>query len=308
MSMAATNQRSGEDIQVLEPFLAEHYERAKCWQFGLSAQQFVAILEEIAGKTVPAAATSSQRKELYAKLHLEDLVLARACAAGNEQAWEVFMLRFRGKLYDVAGFITKEGSSARELADSVYAELYGTRTRDGERVSKLMSYTGRGTLEGWLRTVLAQEFVNVYRKQRRLISLDEESEDGTQFAAPIQDSSAFADSRLETAIHDELRSLDVQDRFILASYFLDQRTLAEIGRALRMHESTISRKVEKLTRSLRKQIIKHLVRTGMDRAEAEDTLGADVRDLVVDVRASLAQDSVETSFSEKAAKAQEGGS
>ena len=72
------------------------------------------------------------------------------------------MARYREKLYDIAGYIAKESSAARELADSLYADLYGTTTRDGQRISKLASYTGRGSLEGWLRTVMAQEFVNRY--------------------------------------------------------------------------------------------------------------------------------------------------
>ena len=84
-------------------------------------------------------------------------------------------------------YIAKESSAARELADSLYADLYGTTTRDGQRISKLASYTGRGSLEGWLRTVMAQEFVNRFRRQRRLVSLDEESEDGAQFAATDSD-------------------------------------------------------------------------------------------------------------------------
>ena len=43
------------------------------------------------------------------------------------------------------------------VADSLYGDLYGTTTRDGQRISKLASYTGRGSLEGWLRTVVTAE-------------------------------------------------------------------------------------------------------------------------------------------------------
>ena len=55
------------------------------------------------------------------------------------------------------------------------------------RVSKLNSYSGRGSLEGWLRTVLAQEWVNSFRSQRRIASLDEQMEAGAQFVmtAPL---------------------------------------------------------------------------------------------------------------------------
>ena len=117
-----------------------------------------------------------------------------------------------------------------------------------------------------------------------------------------------ADSRLEKAVDEALRSVSAEDRFVLASYFLDGRTLAQIARALSVHESTISRKVEKLTKVIRKQILKSLARQGMSRRQAEEALAADVRDLAVDIRASLAQDSVPPPFSEERAKAGEGGS
>jgi len=285
--------------------LGDLYRKSKASEFGLAPEQFAATLDEIASKC-GVATSLKQKQEFCSRLFVEDLVLARMCAAGNERAWEVFMLRFREKLYDVARQITREESAGRELADSVYADLYGTRTREGERVCKLNSYSGRGSLEGWLRTVLAQEYVNRYRRQRRLVSLDEESEEGTQHAAPIAEVAAPLDWRLETATDDALRSLPAEDRFVLASYFLDQRTLAQIARALSVHESTISRKIEKLTKELRKQILKNLMRQGMSRRQGEEAMSADVRDVGVNIRASLTQDTVVAAFSEKGAKAGEG--
>ena len=288
--------------------VAELYSNSRAAEFGLSAEQFVGILEEVAAKNLPAG-SPVQKQEFFRRLHTEDLVLARMCAAGNEHAWEAFMLRFREKLYDVARQITREDSAGRELADSLYADLFGTRTRDGERITKLSSYSGRGSLDGWLRTVLAQEYVNTYRRQRKLVSLDEESEDGAQFAScATNDSSAHPDRKLESATDLALRSLSSEDRFVLASYFLDRRTLAQIARALLVHESTISRKVEKLIKVIRKQILKSLASQGMSRRQAEEALAVDVRDLTLDIRASLAQDSVASAFSKKEAKASEGGS
>src|SRR5262249_53972796 len=147
-----------------------------------------------------------------------------------------------------------------------------------------------------------------YRKQRRLVSLDEESEEGTQYAAPSTGPVIPLDTRLERATDDALRALSAEDRFVLASYFLDERTLAQIARALSVHESTISRKIEKLTKEIRRQIMKNLARQGMSRRQAEEALTADVRDVTLNIRASLAQDSVMATFSEKGAKAGEGGS
>jgi len=287
----------------LAGLLNDLYAKSKAADFGVSPETFQRILQEITVKYLPAGAASNQVRVLCESLRIEELALARGCAAGNEHAWDTFLARYRVKLYDIAGYITKESAAARELADSIYGDLYGTTTRDGERVSKLASYTGRGSLEGWLRTVMAQEFVNRYRRQRRLVSLDEESEEGTQFAAATSEPQALVDSRLEAATDDALAELSPEDRFVLASYFLDSRTLAEIARTLGVHESTISRKLDKLAKLLRKRILTGLTRCGMSRRQAEEAMEVDVRDLGLNVRSRLLQERGPTTFPSKKAEA-----
>lgn len=290
----------------VESVMAELYMKSGAEALGLGREQFAAILLEIAAKYLPTGASPRAVAEFCAGLRVEELALARACAAGQERAWEVFLSRYREKLYDIAGYIAKEDSAARELADSLYADLYGTTTRDGQRVSKLASYTGRGSLEGWLRTVLAQEYVNRYRKRRRLVSLDEESEEGTQFVAADPKPVVAVDARVEQATDEVLGALSAEDRFVLSSYYLDDRTLAQIARTLEVHESTISRKLDKLAKSLRKQILAALGRKGMSRRQAEEALQVDVRELRLNIRERLAQETVPPAFPEKKAEARTG--
>ncbi len=291
----------GTRHRALEPGVVQFWEKSKAGDFGITAQDFSTILRDIAKKSLPENKPEDVRA-FYESLRLEELALARGCAAGNDHAWEVFTGRYREKLYDIAGFIAKESESARELADSLYTDLYGTKTRDGERISKLSSYTGRGSLEGWLRTVMAQEYVNRYRRQRRLVSLDEEREEGTQFAAPQAEHVETADLRMVAAVDEALSSLPAGDRFVLASYYLDQRTLAQIAKTLSVHESTISRKLDKLAKSLRKQILASLIARGMSRRQAEESLDVDVRDIEMNIRASLTQESKAGAFSKKKEK------
>jgi RNA polymerase sigma-70 factor (ECF subfamily) len=299
--------QSGVDLSVgLDSAVTEIYEKSKAEEFGLTRLQFDGVLAEIARKYLPADAAHEDLRELYASLKVEELALARACASGHEHAWEVFLTRYREKLYDIAGYITKESSTARELADSIYAELYGTATRDGQRSSKLASYTGRGSLEGWLRTVMVQEHVNRYRRQRRLVSLDEETEEGVQFATPESEPAIAVDPRVEAAVDEVLSALPAEDRFVLASYFLDERTLADIARTLEVHESTISRKVDKLAKLLRKQILAALGRRGMSRRQAQEAIDVDVRDLRVNIRSRLAQETGTPAFSKKKVEAPAG--
>jgi RNA polymerase sigma-70 factor (ECF subfamily) len=279
--------------------LAELQAKSGCEKIGLSGESLAAVLCDVAAKYLPAGATQTEVETFLLTLRIEELALARACAAGHNAAWEIFLTRYREKLYQSALRIAREDSAARDLADTLYAELYGTGTREGERVSKLASFTGRGSLEGWLRTVLAQEFVNRYRRTKRLVSLDEEGEEGSQFAAPEPEPVPSPDARLESATDAALAALSSDERLVLAAYFLDGRTLAEIAGLLGVHESTISRKVDKLAKSLRKKILATMMQRGMARRQAEEALEVDVRDLRVDIRRSLAQESPPATFSPK---------
>jgi RNA polymerase sigma-70 factor (ECF subfamily) len=286
---------------VVDELLADLHAKGGCEKIGLSREAFAAILCDIGSKHATAATSESEIRTFFLSLRIDELALARACAAGNNSAWEIFLTRFREKLYLSALRIAREDSAARELADTLYADLYGTSTREGQRVSKLSSYSGRGSLEGWLRTVVAQEYVNRYRRTKRLVSLDEESEEGVQFRAPEPEPVAEPGSAqgVAQATDEALAALSAEDRTVLSAYYLDGRTLAEIARMLGVHESTISRKIDKLAKSLRKQIVAGLIRGGMSRRQAEEALEVDVRDLQVDIRRSLAQESPLPAFSEK---------
>src|SRR5580692_5023067 len=291
---------------IVESLLSELHAKSECGKIGLARDNFATILCEVAAKHTSAATTEQEIRTFLLGLRVDELALARACAAGSNSAWEIFLTRYREKLYLSALRVAREDSAARELADTLYADLYGTNTRDGQRVSKLASYTGRGSLEGWLRTVLAQEYVNRYRRTKRLVSLDEESEEGVQFQAPDPEPAVSADPRLASATDEALADLSGEDRMILSAYFLDGRTLAEIARMLGVHESTISRKLDKLAKSVRKQILAGLSRRGLTRRQAEEALQVDVRDLQMDIRRSLAQESPARTFSEKKVEATAG--
>lgn len=259
-------------------------------KFGLSPQAFAGILKEVAAKYLPATASPPEVSDFLTHLRVEELAMARGCALGSETAWEIFLTRYREKLYNAAHSLLPGDANARELADSLYADLYGTRTSDDRRISKLNSFTGRGSLEGWLRAVLAQEYVNRFRRQQRSVSLEEQEEAGVQFKAEAADPTQAIDARLREATDQALGSLAAEDKFILASYYLDGRRLAEIARMLGVHESTISRKVEKITAATRKAILSGLMKRGMSRKEAEQTMEVEVTELSLDVRRRLMQE------------------
>src|SRR4029450_9175276 len=66
------------------------------------------------------------------------------------------------------------GGGPRDLADSLYGELFGLRERAGERQSLFRYFHGRSSLITWLRAVLSQRHVDRLRSHRREEALPEE--------------------------------------------------------------------------------------------------------------------------------------
>jgi RNA polymerase sigma-70 factor len=266
----------------LHRFLAQYtrligalHEEAKCARWGLPPETFAEGLRRSAEKRFDGAQPPDPGEvEAYLKsLHHEDLALACACSEGIEKAWEFFIAHFRQDLRNAASAMLRgsgrpDDARAEELADSVYAELYGVRTSaDGRRKSLFVYFHGRSKLSTWLRAVLAQKQVDVFRTSGRTVSLETETEGeapceftdraGSVRADPDPDRERYL-GRFDRALSAGLASLTARERMLLACYYVDQLTLAEIGRMLREHESTVSRQLERMRRTLREHVTQAL--------------------------------------------------
>jgi RNA polymerase sigma-70 factor (ECF subfamily) len=249
-----------------------------------------------------APGTAAGPKEIGAfwrALQLRDLALAHACALGREAAWQQFIARFREPLTAAAIRITGSAGAGQELADSLYAELFGLTERGEPRRSPLAYYSGRGSLQGFLRATLAQRNVDHYRRASRETALT----DGDLPAAPSAPTPRpDVLARVGKCVATTLGSLTPEERFLLSAWFLDGRTLLEISHILRVHEATASRKLQRLTARLHKDLLKNLQASGMSRAAAEEALGTDPRDLDINLR-NLLQSSQSGAFLPQGASA-----
>lgn len=280
--------------------LAELWKEAGADSLGLTSGEFAAHLVAIGTKCnygLPpgVAAGHAQIESFFRGPHLQDLALALACALGRDVAWQEFLNRYRGPLTRTATAITGSASSGEELADSLYSEMFGMTEREGQRQSPLAGYSGRGSLIGFLRASLAQRNVDRHRRTRRETPL--ESSDAP---APAQPAAPASDLllRMEAALRQTLAGLDPDERFLLSAWFLDQRTLLEISRVVRVHEATVSRRIQRLTARLHDDLLKHLQSSGMSGAAAQDALGVEPGDLDINLR-KLLQYSQSAAFSER---------
>jgi RNA polymerase sigma-70 factor, ECF subfamily len=254
----------------------------------LSREEFADALETIGardnyGLDPEKHANEQQREVFWRALHLEELALARGCALGRESAWRRFLAQYRERLTRAAVDMTGSAGLGEELASALYSELYGLTEREGRRWSPLMRYSGRGSLMGWLRAILAQRRVDQYRKTGRETELDEIEPAAAVFEAP--DLERLEGLRL--ALKMTLSEASAEERFLLSAYYLDQHTLQEISSVLRVHVATISRKLNRATERLRKQLLRTLKARGLSRRAAEETLGTDPRDVDINLRKLL---------------------
>ena len=271
--------------------------------WGLAREEFERILREAGaawnhGLAEGIQASPQQQAAFFRGLRLPDLVLARACAAGNERAWERFIEIYRPPLVRAAIAITGSETLGRDLADQLYAELYGLTERNGERSCPLASYRGRGSLLGWLRTTLAQRHVDHHRRTRREESIGD-------FDVPAPDPAPSQPARelslLERAVEEALEKREAEERFLLAAYYLDGQTLKQVAALLGVHEATVSRKLRRAIEKIRKQVLRNLQSSGLSRRASQEALGADPRDLDMNLKILLQNSQTET-FQEQAAQ------
>jgi RNA polymerase sigma factor (sigma-70 family) len=278
--------------------VAQLYDRSRAARWTLTIDRFAAVLDASLEHRFQGNRPSSlDAGEYLDALHVEDLALATACADGHEGAWEHFLAEYRPLLYRAADAIDP-GGGARDLADALYADLYGLKEHGGVRQSLFRYFHGRSRLATWLRAVLAQRHVDRVRVERRHEPLADDDSDRPQAAeAPSPERSRFAEV-MRAALAAAVAALAPRDRLRLACYYAQDMTLAAIGKLLREHEATASRHLTRTRREIRAAVEDCLRRDHRfdDRAIAEcfasvleDPGGLDLSQLVSDSPLRLAQ-------------------
>ena len=239
-------------------------------------------------------------------LRADDLCLVVACERGDDAAWSDLMEQFRATVLSAARSASANEDAAEELAQSVWADLYGLRARaDGSVSGKLAYYSGCGSLGGWLRAVVGQLAVDRHRKTARLVQTEEatdfdrlsreghEETDHFTVSAPPDPEHALAGQQtaeaLERALAFALAGLDAEDRLLIKLYYFDDLRLREAGAVLGVHEATASRRLTRLHGEVRKRVEAFLIAEhGWTKQETARTLAEAAAHLDTDLRRMLA--------------------
>lgn len=260
---ASTRGEIGKILRGDPAKLAQWCVLADIERWGVSTERFI---EELArcgeAKFRGRQPTVEELKTYVSALRLDDLGLACGCADGVAEAWQHFVGIYRGYLRACAGTMLKRSASApeaQELADSLFAELYGLSA--DKRGSLLRYFHGRSSLKTWLRAVLAQRHVDRIRAGRKFEELeDADGRDNAKLPAAARVLQVADPHRAKyllkftNALQTALENQAARDVALLRMYYAEQKKLAEIGRGLGEHESSVSRHLERVRQDVRRAV------------------------------------------------------
>jgi RNA polymerase sigma-70 factor (ECF subfamily) len=210
------------------------------------------------------------------EIHADELCLIVACEQGDENAWEELVANYDSTVKSAARKIAANSEDAEDLASSIWAELYGLRQDEsGNRKTKLAYYSGRGSLGGWLRAIISQMAVDRFRKESRLVQIEEtrEIENLAEESSNISNnehivshaenpeeifSERQSSNDVSEALSTAIASLEAEDRLILKMYYFDGLKLKDIAAVFGYHEATASRKLVRVQNEIRKSVERSL--------------------------------------------------
>src|SRR6267378_6115677 len=259
-------------------------------------------------------AQASALAEFIEQLQADDLCLVIACECGDPSAWNDLVSRYSPTVRSAARSAAGNEDAAEDLAQSIWAELHGLRVRvDGRPASKLAYYSGRGSLAGWLRAVVAQLAVDQHRKQSRLVQTEDDADfdrliqkddqpwrgRSERLNPEIEVSDKRASVDLRKALAASIGHLSDEDRLLVKLYYFDGLKLREAGAFLGVHEATASRRLTRIHADLRNHVEKSLKEEhGWTRPETERAFSDIALHLEADIEPMLVSETMVENESE----------
>jgi RNA polymerase sigma-70 factor len=202
-------------------------------------------------------------------LHAADLALAIGCRDGDAGAWRHLVATYRAPVDAFARAVLGNSSRASEIADSLWADLYGLRSSNGDRRSPLDQYGGRSSLMSWMRVVVTRLEADQRRATRRMEPLDDERERNSSLTvngrevngsdSPDPDRARLL-AALEQSLRAALNDLSADDRLRLSYYYVQDLTLAQTAALIGEHESSASRNLARARTAIRECVTRTLRR------------------------------------------------
>jgi RNA polymerase sigma-70 factor (ECF subfamily) len=250
------------------------------------AEEVRAIARELASHGIALDEAEFQRalaprlsdRRGVAGLHLADLALAWACSRGQEPA----IVHFERTYFGHASRALRRMNLSETVADDVLGwmrfELFA-RPQGG----LISTYSGRGDLGSWVRSIAVHEALKRVRQQRREVPA-EAVEDLPMPETELVAMRGAYGAEFTRALDESFRALSTQQRNLLRQYFLDGLTIDMLAGLHKVHRATAARWVS----AARSELVEK-VRARLSRELALSEAGVDELITLSNLQESLSQ-------------------
>jgi RNA polymerase sigma-70 factor, ECF subfamily len=255
---------------------------------GLELPAYSDRIHSIVKKHLGPSPKPAQAEAFVKSLHLCDLYLATACAQyslgrsdnrgdGSAEyasaAWKILETTYRGFVCDLVRFFYRPGFVSQDLADNIIADLF---LPDRSGASRIASYDGRSSLSTWLRVIVCNRSINAQRCSANAKSTDIQAEMPDEPALESIETTLRA-RRYRAALEDSLacacRKLTPRERLVLLWRYEDGLQLGQIAKLLGIHQSNVTRQLERMQNKLRDHVIAVLsTKHGLSRSAIKECL------------------------------------
>jgi len=185
-------------------------------------------------------------------LHVADLYLACGCARRDETAITTFDREFVAPL---AAIVERGGAPPHVGAEVTQILRERLLVGSAERPPRIVDYTGRGSLAGWLRIAAVREASKVHRHERAQAALrpDEPPPPATPEESAIR---ARYGEAFNKAFRDAFQVLPSEDRLILRLHFAEGLNLDGLAVAMGFSRATAGRRIVTARTRLRDETLR----------------------------------------------------
>lgn len=275
----------------LESLIANAYSegRTRFGELGLDMPSYANRINSIVKKHLGHSPQPGEVFNFVKSLHGRDLYLATACAryspgaASNGDsteageyagtAWKTLESNYKNFVTDLVRFFYRPSFASQDLADNILADLF---LPDRSGSSRIASYDGRSSLSTWLRVIVCNRAINAQRCSACAKSTDIQPE---MPDAPALDNIELTirARRYGHALEDSLacacRELTPRERLILLWRYEDGLQLGQIAKLLGIHQSNVTRQLERMQGKLRDDVVTVLSKKhGLSRSAIKECL------------------------------------
>ncbi len=220
--------------------------------------------------------------EVLERILAPDLLLAVALGSGDPDAVAVFEQQLVPRIRSTLARLRLSSSELSEMLQQVRVHILVAPNKDQRpRISK---YGGRGSLEGWVRTLALRYAIAQRRKRETPIDVEALERIGVPPGTQRLPHRSLRRRQLRAAVGDAFSELSPRDRALLRARYVEAKTAVLLAEEFEVHESTMSRWLASAREALATRI---RARARVLIGPGEEALGPMLETLISDVEASL---------------------